>query len=562
MGKREGIKEFLSMKIIRFYISLVFLFRRLQNTKYIWSIIIILFLLPWFFAYHIYENPETPEGPDVSSYSQEYYRYEIFESEDKIVAGKNIFYFEHQKIQDVFTFNFDLSEISILQYEVKEAKVKIRDEERVIDPIVKYEKEQLSIMLIVSGLDANSGDVLKVECPVILKREKLLEKGFTLPLEIPRTTQEQLGGFRFGYIKLSLPESYHLTHKSALKGPEDKKPRCILLAEQVDHCNTYVIFLTELKREIGEEGPIIFNAHISPSEDEGPLFSGQDNYMYDCIEAQIEMLEKEFLIKIRTHLSNISDGPINAIMNPLIYFVYSPEDLKVLRYNLSNGNILQEREEDDASKGGKQALLERKDGLSILNPGEDIWIEIESTLFHNIDLKEKKIFIMPPIPVIALNDKFHISYELKMPHSATKIIRGYPSDYILKDRNILEWNYRYPEERKPYLFCASFVNNVVLPENNWTSSLIFIFIFFSVWVIFLIASYHWYQNTNGLFFSGLALLLSFFITLIGMISPLNLRFLQDPYERSVMSLLWSYELIFPVVSFFIYTLGKISERRR
>jgi len=561
MGKRESIKEFLVIKIMRFYIYLFLLWRRLQTTKSIGSIIIILFLLPWFFAYHIYENPETPEGPAIPFYSQGYgWRYIFDSGDEKIVSGRKIFYLESGNIpQYEFGFAHDLSEVSFIDYEISESWIKIEDELRELKPESKYEDDILSVVLTIPEMHITSGEKVEIVCSILLKREKLLDEEFIRGIAIPRLEIQDWSGKRISIVGISLPKKYRLI-KISSEGPDSTRGKIkpILFTEHSEDFDSYGIIFVNLGEDVKENRDTVFYFHISPFENEDSLLSGQDFYVYDSIKFQVEILDKEYWIGMRAHVSNISNEPIDSVMNPLIYFVSCPEDLKVQKYNLNNGSILQEREKYIDGGSGKIAWLERKDGLPIFKPGEDIWIEIEAILLHELNLTRKKIFDMPLIPVIVSQEGIQITYELKLPSSATKILTGFPKDYLLKEKKLLEWNYRDVKLGDVYFFATSFVNNVALPENNWASSIIFIIPYFFIWIIFLIASYHWHRNTNRLFFSGLTLLLSFFIAFSSIINPIDLRFL--PEERFKMSLLWGYTFIFPIISFFAYTLGKISEK--
>lgn len=560
----DNIEEFLIIKVILLYISLVFLLRRLQNTKNILRIIIILLIAPLPFVYNVYENPEIPEKPSVPFYSQEYgWRYIFDSGDEKIVSGRKIFYLESGTIpQYEFGFAHDLSEISFIDYEISESWVKIGDELRELKPENKYEDDILSVILTIPEMCVTSGEKVEIMCSILLKRKKLPDEVFIRGATIPKLEIQDWPGKKISIVGISLPKKYRLI-KISSEGLDDTKGKIksILFSEHSEDFDSYGIIFINLEKDVKEDRDIVFYFHISPSENEDSLLSGQDFYFYDSIEFQVEMLDKEYWIRIRAHVSNISNEPIDSVMNPLIYFVDYPEDLKVQKYNLNNGSILQDKEEYIDSDSGKIAWLERKDGLPIFKPGEDTWIEIEAILPHELDLTRKKIFDMPLIPVIVSKEGIQIIYELKLPSSATKILTGFPKDYLLKEENLLEWNYRDVRLGDVYFFGTSFVNNVRLPDDNPLKSNLFLSVFFISWIIFIGISYL-YQNPKILLPLGLSFPLMMFFVLINVINPLDVRFLQDSRERLKMSLLWAYTFTFPFVSVLTFSLRKFLEKRK
>lgn len=531
-----------------------------QNTRNLKLIVIILFIIilfiPLFWGYYSYKYPEKPERAHLSFYSQEFCWINISDSGKEIDSRTKIFCLESKKIQQYeFGFYLDLSETNFTSYEVQKAWIKVKKEEEELNFEDKFEKGELSVILTIPEFYINSGEKFEIGCKILIKIDDLLpNREFSLPLEIPQSIKKQSKD-EIALIGISLPKKYRLIDLSSNIKDSKRKIRTIIFPKQLGNYISYGLIFIELEKDVKENENTIFYFHLLPSENE---YSSQDLYLYDNVEIQVDVLNERYWINIKTHVSNISDKSMDFVLNPLFYFVYFPEGVEVQRYKLQNGSIL-DADVIPIFNHGKVAILRRKDKVPVLKPGEDTWIEIEATSPHSIDLKGKKIFSMP-FPIIILDD-IHIKYKLELPSSATKIFTGFPGNYLLKEEKILEWNYKNLEIGDIYFFGASFVNNVCLPENIWINNVIFIFIFSIALVFFIAASYYWHQNRMTLFFSGLGLFLLFFIIFFEIINPLDLRFLQNPGERAIMSILWGYLFIFPILSILVSLWKKLKDER-
>lgn len=520
--------------------------------------IIVLIIIPGLYSYHVFKHPEEPEAR-ISFYTQEYYWVTITDSEKKIDSRTKIFYLESKKVPEhKFEFHLDLSKTDFISYEIQETWIKVRKEKEELDFEDKFENKILSVILTIPEYYVNSGEQIIIGYKILIKAKNLFpDEKFCLPLEIPRNIIQLEN--KIAVIGITLPKTYqvidvepHVTNK------EKRNIRTILfppLKKSKDLISHSLLFI-EHRESAEPDEKTIFYFYVESSEEE---YSFQKTWLYDSIEIQVKILEKKYWINIRTHVSYMGDEQIDFVLDPLKYFIYFPKKVEILRYKLQNGSILSSGEES-VTNHGKLAVLRRKDNLPIFKPGENIWIEIEAISPHNIDFEGKKIFNMS-FPVVIMDD-IHVKYKLELPISATQVFMGFPENYLVKDEKILEWNYENLEMGDICFFATSFLNNVKLPSNIWIDNVIFVIAFFIIWVVFLFASYFWYQKRMTLLFSGVSLFLSYFSIFLEIINPSDLKFLPDFGERVGMSILWTYLFVFSFVSILIWIFRIFLKRKQ